>query len=112
VNGGKVQMTEDGGQRTDDGRRMTERGNGRTGDRGNRRMGAFPSIIASWRNIKRFPPDFMFSLTRDEIRNISQIVICSGIKHARNVNVFTEQHTHKAFNFYINIDVDLPWNLQ
>ena len=43
------------------------------------------------RNIKRFPPDFMFSLTRDEIRNISQIVICSEIKHARNVNVFTEQ---------------------
>ena len=43
------------------------------------------------RNLNRFPSDFMFSLTRDEIRNISQIVICSGIKHARNVNVFTEQ---------------------
>ncbi len=43
------------------------------------------------RNKKRFPPDFMFALTREEIRNISQIVICSGIKHARNVNVFTEQ---------------------
>ena len=43
------------------------------------------------RNKKRFPPDFMFPLTREEIRNISQIVICSGIKHARNVNVFTEQ---------------------
>ena len=43
------------------------------------------------RNKKRFPPDFMFSLTREEIRNISQIVICSEIKHARNVNVFTEQ---------------------
>ena len=33
----------------------------------------------------------MFDLTREEIRNISQIVICSEIKHARNVNVFTEQ---------------------
>jgi len=37
------------------------------------------------RNKKRFPPDFMFSLTREEIRNISQTVICSEIKHARNV---------------------------
>ena len=43
------------------------------------------------RNKKRFPSDFMFPLTREEIRNISQIVICSEIKHARNVNVFTEQ---------------------
>lgn len=30
------------------------------------------------RNIKRFPTDFMFSLTREEIRNISQIVITMG----------------------------------
>ncbi|MDD5593161.1 MAG: ORF6N domain-containing protein [Candidatus Margulisbacteria bacterium] len=49
------------------------------------------------RNRERFPEDFMFSLTRQEILNISQIVICSPmgevdkIKHARNVNVFTEQ---------------------
>ncbi|OGP91583.1 MAG: DNA-binding protein [Deltaproteobacteria bacterium RBG_16_47_11] len=43
------------------------------------------------RNIRRFPPDFMLSLTREEIRNISQIVICSDIKHARNVFAFTEQ---------------------
>lgn len=48
------------------------------------------------RNPQRFPNDFMFSLTRSEIMNISQIVICSrskemeNIKHARNVNVFTE----------------------
>jgi len=34
------------------------------------------------RNRKRFPPDFMFALTRKEIRNISQFVICSStIKH-------------------------------
>lgn len=33
----------------------------------------------------------MFSLDRDEIRNLSQIVISSKIKHAPNVNVFTEQ---------------------
>jgi DNA-binding PadR family transcriptional regulator len=34
----------------------------------------------------------MFELTRDEIRNISQSVICSStMKHARNVYAFTEQ---------------------
>ena len=43
------------------------------------------------RNVERFPEDFMFKLTREEIRNISQIVICSSIKHAKNVNAFTEQ---------------------
>ena len=30
------------------------------------------------RNIKRFPPDFMFTLTRGEIMRISQIVISSN----------------------------------
>ena len=30
------------------------------------------------RNLKRFPADFMFELTREEIRNLSQIVISSG----------------------------------
>jgi len=34
------------------------------------------------RNIERFPEDFLIKLTHDEIRNISQIVICSGINHA------------------------------
>jgi len=43
------------------------------------------------RNKGRFPDDFMFSLTRQEIRNLSQIVISSGIKHAPNVFAFTEQ---------------------
>jgi len=43
------------------------------------------------RNKSRFPGDFLFSLTRAEIRNISQIVISSDIKHARNVFAFTEQ---------------------
>jgi len=43
------------------------------------------------RNIDRFPDDFMFPLTRDEIMNLSQIVISSRIKHAPNVFVFTEQ---------------------
>jgi hypothetical protein len=43
------------------------------------------------RNRGRFPDDFMFSLTREEIRNLSQIVISSGIKHAPNVFAFTDQ---------------------
>jgi hypothetical protein len=43
------------------------------------------------RNLDRFPEDFMFALTRDEIMNLSQIVISSSIKHAPNVFVFTEQ---------------------
>jgi hypothetical protein len=43
------------------------------------------------RNLDRFPDDFMFSLTRPEVRNISHIVICSTLKHARNVFAFTEQ---------------------
>ncbi len=43
------------------------------------------------RNSDRFPEDFMFTLTRDEIMNLSQIVISSKIKHAPNVFVFTEQ---------------------
>ncbi|MBU1752562.1 ORF6N domain-containing protein [bacterium] len=43
------------------------------------------------RNINRFPEDFMFSLTREEIRDLSQFVISSKIKHAPNVFVFTEQ---------------------
>jgi hypothetical protein len=44
------------------------------------------------RNRDRFPDDFMFELTRDEIRNISQSVICSStMKHAKNSYAFTEQ---------------------
>lgn len=36
------------------------------------------------RNIRRFPEDFMLSLTREEIMNLSRIVTSSGIKHAPN----------------------------
>jgi len=42
------------------------------------------------RNLARFPEDFMFALTRDEIRNLSQFVISSGFKHSPRVLVFTE----------------------
>ncbi len=47
------------------------------------------------RNIDRFPDDFMFSLSREEITRISQFVISSGaslktLKFSKNVMVFTE----------------------
>ncbi len=48
-------------------------------------------IQAVKRNARRFPPDFMFPLTRSEIRDRSQFVTCSRISHARNVLAFTEQ---------------------
>lgn len=48
------------------------------------------------RNAKRFPEDFVFSLTREEIMRISQIAISSTglaekIKFHKNINAFTEQ---------------------
>jgi hypothetical protein len=43
------------------------------------------------RNIKRFPEDFMFALTRAEIMRISQIVTSSEIKYSKRVHAFTEQ---------------------
>ena len=47
------------------------------------------------RNSDRFPDDFMFSLTREEITRISQFVISSNasletLKYSRNVLAFTE----------------------
>jgi ORF6N domain len=44
------------------------------------------------RNLRRFPGDFMFELTREEIMRISQTVISSGdLKFSKNVRCFTEQ---------------------
>ena len=49
------------------------------------------------RNKERFPDDFMFSLSRQEILRISQFVISSQaknnqtLKYSKNVNTFTEQ---------------------
>lgn len=47
------------------------------------------------RNKDRFPDDFIFQLTREEIERISQIVISSGgyrtLKFSKNVTAFTEQ---------------------
>ena len=44
------------------------------------------------RNAARFPEDFMFSLTRDEIVRVSQTVTSSGdLKFSKRVHAFTEQ---------------------
>jgi hypothetical protein len=43
------------------------------------------------RNLNRFPSDFMFELSREEIMRISQIVTSSGIRFSRKVSAFTEQ---------------------
>lgn len=43
------------------------------------------------RNLERFPSDFMFELTRDEIMGISQFVTSSSLKFSKRVTVFTEQ---------------------
>jgi len=43
------------------------------------------------RNKDRFPDDFMFELTREEIMGISQIVTSSNIKYSKRVTAFTEQ---------------------
>jgi hypothetical protein len=41
------------------------------------------------RNALRFPEDFMFTLTREEIQRISQTV--TSLKFSKSVNVFSEQ---------------------
>lgn len=41
------------------------------------------------RNMRRFPEDFMFSLTREEIKRMSQFV--TSLKFHKKVSVFTEQ---------------------
>ena len=43
------------------------------------------------RNIKRFPPDFMFQLTPEEVKMMSQIVISSRRKASAPPFAFTEQ---------------------
>ena len=44
------------------------------------------------RNLRRFPDDFMFELTREEITRISQTVTSSAdLKFSKRVRAFTEQ---------------------
>src|SRR6266704_3171964 len=43
------------------------------------------------RNRERFPSDFAFGLTREEIMEISQTVTSSSLRFSKRVTVFTEQ---------------------
>jgi hypothetical protein len=43
------------------------------------------------RNRERFPEDFRFVLTREEIARISQFETSSGLKYSKSVMAFTEQ---------------------
>lgn len=63
------------------------------------------------RNIKRFPDEFLFSLTRNEIMNLSQIVISSKIKHAPNVFAFTE-HGILMLSSILNSERAIQVNIQ
>ena len=63
------------------------------------------------RNINRFPEDFMFALSREEIMNLSQIVISSRIKHAPNVFVFTE-HGVAMLSSVLNSSRAIQVNIQ
>jgi hypothetical protein len=68
------------------------------------------------RNINRFPADFMFSLSREEIMSISQFVISSenpdrSIKFAKNVNAFTE-HGILMLSSVLNSERAVAVNIQ
>lgn len=61
------------------------------------------------RNIKRFPNDFMFSLSRVEIMMISQFVI--SLKFSKNVFAFTEQGV-AMLSSVLNSDRAIQINIQ
>lgn len=63
------------------------------------------------RNIKRFPDDFMLTLAREEIREISQNVTCPTLKHAKNVFAFTEQGV-AMLSGVLNSDRAIEVNIQ
>ena len=51
------------------------------------------------RNMNRFPDDFVFQLSREEIGRISQIVTSSpGLKFSKQVRAFTEQGIAMLFS--------------
>src|SRR4030043_647960 len=69
------------------------------------------------RNKDRFPEDFMFRLTREEIMRISQFVISSGhpgvetLKFSKNVMVFTE-HGVAMLSSVLNSPMAVQVNIQ
>ena len=63
------------------------------------------------RNIERFPADFMFSLTRQEILRISQFATSSSVKFSKNVNAFTENGV-AMLSSVLNSEVAIRVNIQ
>lgn len=63
------------------------------------------------RNINRFPEDFMFSLSRQEIMRISQFAISSNIKFAKSVNAFSENGV-AMLSSVLNSDRAISVNIQ
>lgn len=69
------------------------------------------------RNIERFPEDFMFTLTREEIMRISQIVTSSStysvktLKFSKSVMVFTE-HGVSMMSSVLNSPKAVQVNIQ
>ncbi len=68
------------------------------------------------RNIERFPEDFMFSLSREEIMRISQIVtssvqVAETLKFAKSVMVFTE-HGVSMLSSVLNSPMAVQVNIQ
>ena len=61
------------------------------------------------RNKNRFPLDFMFSLTREEILRMSQFV--TSLKFSKNINVFTEQGV-AMLSSVLNSDRAVQVNIQ
>ncbi len=62
------------------------------------------------RNRKRFPEDFMFVLTREEITRISQSVTSSKIKYSKRVTAFTEQGV-AMLSSVLNSDLAIEVNI-
>jgi len=63
------------------------------------------------RNIERFPEDFMFLLTRQEILRMSQFVTSSTLKFSKSVSAFTE-HGILMLSSVLNSERAVQVNIQ
>ena len=59
------------------------------------------------RNLDRFPDDFMFPLSREEVRNISQIVTCSTLKQLMT----PPEKPRKEIGFHVKEDA-VPYRIK
>ncbi|WP_245645808.1 ORF6N domain-containing protein [Niabella ginsenosidivorans] len=68
------------------------------------------------RNIKRFPKDFMFSLTQKELDNLMSQIATSGLttnlgRHSKTPNAFTEQGV-ALLSSVLNSDTAIEVNIR